>query len=191
VIGRFSALVSGGLANVLCMDPMVDLLATDVADTELEGALTGREPHVAILDEQSVSDLSLPVRLCSALPQVALVVLARRPTRPYCERLLALGARACLPKDASAAEIVSTVRLASAGWHLLPPAIACRELSEDPVTSLTERESEVLELVRIGQSYKQIGLALHIDAETVRSHVRRICSKLGVSSRHELVRRAC
>ena len=51
---------------------------------------------------------------------------------------------------------------------------------------LTPREADVLELLQQGRSNAQIGAALHVGIETVRTHARNIYRKLGVSTRREL-----
>jgi two-component system response regulator NreC len=191
VLGAFSSLLTHGLINLLEKDGGLRVVDADVEDGELENVVTTRRPCVAVLDEQSVSDLSLPARLRAAMPAIALVVLAFRPTRAYCLRMLGVGASACLCKDASAAEILSAVRLVAEGRHLLASlSHGHSEASErDAVPSLTPREREVLRLVSVGQTDSQIALALHIGTETARSHVRHVCRKLEVSKRRELIGR--
>ena len=59
---------------------------------------------------------------------------------------------------------------------------------EDPVGPelLTPREADVLELLQSGRSNAEIAHTLHVSVETVRTHVRRIYRKLGVSTRRDL-----
>jgi DNA-binding NarL/FixJ family response regulator len=60
-----------------------------------------------------------------------------------------------------------------------------REHSE--VASLTQRETEIVELLARGHRYKEIAATLDISFDTVRSHLRNIYEKLHVSSRTEAV----
>jgi DNA-binding NarL/FixJ family response regulator len=190
VLGHFSSLFGIGLTSALRGDRTLCVLDADVADAELEGVLARHRPLVAMLDEQSVVDVSVPLRLRSALPRIALVVLARRPTRDYALHMLGVGVSACLCKDTPATEILSAVRFVAGGRHLFASLSRgpSRSVENRGLRSLTARESEVLRLVGLGQGYNEIGRSLHIEAETARSHVKHICRKLGVSKRHELIR---
>ena len=191
VLGRFSSLLGIGLTSALRRDRALCVLDAEVQDSELEDVLARRRPAVALLDERSMADLSLPLRLCSALPRIALIVLARRPTRDYCLHVLGLGASACLCQETPAAEILSAVRLVAGGGRLLA-SLSCgpsQLIQDGGVRALSTRESEVLRLVGFGQGYQEIARSLHISAETARSHVKHICRKLGVSNRHELIQR--
>lgn len=115
-----------------------------------------------------------------------------------------MGMVGFLPREASADELVSSLKCVSRGELLCSPAIAAalfRRVSvsardardADPLTSLTGREREVLELLSNGLSNKQIAQHLSIALPTVRNHVHSILAKLGVHRRTEaalLIRRA-
>lgn len=187
-LGCFSSVFALGLSDLLGKARELEVLAVDVADSRLEEVIARLRPAVAMLDEQSVIDLSLARRLCASAAAPALIVLSARPSRPYCERLLGSGARACLRKDASASEILSVVHLAASGWQLLaPPLSVSPQRSDcDDADSLSAREREVLRLLRLEQTYVQIGRTLQIEPETVRSHAKHICRKLSVDGRRSL-----
>jgi LuxR family maltose regulon positive regulatory protein len=67
--------------------------------------------------------------------------------------------------------------------------VTSRPELQQPTESLTEREQEVLRLLRSTLSLRQIGLELFLSANTVKTHVRAIYRKLGVSTRQEAVER--
>jgi DNA-binding NarL/FixJ family response regulator len=62
-------------------------------------------------------------------------------------------------------------------------ALATPRLAADVDVPLTQRESEVLRLLALGQTNKEIAQALHISYETIKEHVQHILRKLGVSDR--------
>ena len=70
------------------------------------------------------------------------------------------------------------------GVHLAGPRVS------DGASRLTRREQEVLDLVSQGLTNKEIGRTLYITEGTVKVHVRKICTKLGVRSRTEAAMRA-
>jgi NarL family two-component system response regulator LiaR len=99
--------------------------------------------------------------------------------------MLAFGATACLAKNTEARDVLHAIHLASRGLTVLPPAA----LDGDPIGGpelLTPREAEVLELLQGARSNAEIAHDLQIGVETVRTHVRRVYRKLGVSTRREL-----
>lgn len=95
------------------------------------------------------------------------------------------GASGYLLKDAPPDELVAAVRAAAAGESALAPVIAGRLMARmrAPLTSLSARELEVLELVAEGASNTDIAARLHITEATVKSHLVHVFTKLDVGSR--------
>ena len=97
------------------------------------------------------------------------------------------GAIGYLLKDTQAEALCQAIKAAAAGQVQLTPKAAARLMQaisapESP-EALTERETEVLRLLAQGQSNKQIARNLHNTEQTIKTHVSRILSKLGVQSR--------
>ncbi|MGW0817842.1 response regulator [Streptomyces viridiviolaceus] len=95
------------------------------------------------------------------------------------------GATGYLLKDAPPEDLAAAVRTAAAGRTTLAPTVADRLMTRlrEPHTSLTRRETEVLALVAEGLSNQQIAERLHLTEGTVKSHLGRAYTKLGVDSR--------
>ncbi|WP_116102024.1 response regulator [Amycolatopsis thermalba] len=95
------------------------------------------------------------------------------------------GATGYLLKDAPPEDLAAAVRTAATGRTTLAPAVADRLMNRlrTPATALTRRETEVLALVAEGLSNQAIGRRLHLTEGTVKSHLARIYTKLGVDSR--------
>jgi DNA-binding NarL/FixJ family response regulator len=104
------------------------------------------------------------------------------------------GAIGYLLKSAEAADLRRSLRAAAAGQVQLDPAAAARLVREvrtpAAVETLTERESEVMRLLARGLANKEIGRALRISEDTVKTHVSRILAKLGAHSRTQAVLQA-
>ena len=132
----------------------------------------------------------------------AVVVLAESAEGAQARQALRLGARAALPRDAAAEEIVAAILAASAGLVALRPeaiepliggrarglplpgADSTGGLREE---ALTPRELEVLALLAEGLGNKEIAGHLRISEHTVKFHVASILGKLGAASRTEAV----
>ncbi|MFD5093473.1 response regulator [Amycolatopsis thailandensis] len=95
------------------------------------------------------------------------------------------GATGYLLKDAPPEDLAAAVRTAAAGRTTLAPTVADRLMSRMrmPTTALTRREIEVLVLVADGLSNRAIADKLHLTEGTVKSHLARSYTKLGVDSR--------
>lgn len=97
------------------------------------------------------------------------------------------GAIGYLLKDTEADELIRAIKAAAAGQVQLSPQAAERLMREvrmpDSPESLTERETDVLRLVAIGLSNKEIAQQLVIGEKTVKTHVSNILAKLNIRSR--------
>jgi two-component system response regulator NreC len=189
-VGQFGCVIGRGLRQVLGEDVGLRVIDAGLDHAALEDAVARRGAEVVVLDEDSVATPVLSRRLRAVRSSVGLVVLALRPTRAHVTRMLAHGVNVCLSTDASASEIVRAVRLAADGRHVFV-SMSTRlsgVAGEGVVGSLTRREREVLELLRVGHKNAEIARVLQVSAETARTHTQHLYRKLGVSSRGELLR---
>jgi DNA-binding NarL/FixJ family response regulator len=100
------------------------------------------------------------------------------------------GATGYLLKDAPRQELFRGIRAAARGESVLAPAVAARLMTRmrgPAQEQLSAREIEVLQLVKEGNSNREIGRKLHISTATVKTHLIHIYSKLGVSDRTSAV----
>ncbi|WP_037321143.1 response regulator [Amycolatopsis orientalis] len=99
------------------------------------------------------------------------------------------GATGYLLKDAPPEDLAAAVRTAAAGRTTLAPTVADRLMNRmrRPALALTRREIEVLTLVADGLSNRAIADRLHLTEGTVKSHLARSYTKLGVDSRTSAV----
>jgi DNA-binding NarL/FixJ family response regulator len=186
VVAQFEDLLARGLRELVEDSENLDLVADGVPHADLARVIAEYQPDVAILNYGSLGSPSELRELARLVPDTRLLVLADRPKSAECRQMLAFGATACLAKSAQARDLLHAIHLASRGLHVLPP-IAHTASDAEQRDSLTPREADVLELLQIGRSNAEIALALGISVETVRTHVRRIYRKLGVTTRRELL----
>ncbi len=110
---------------------------------------------------------------------------------------LPLHAWGLLSQDATAEELAAGMRALAQGlWVADPllmkaglPLLLAEDGEDGPGEPLTERESQVLQLLARGLANKQIASVLGISEHTVKFHVSSIYSRLGVTNRAEAVRR--
>ncbi|MEN2739836.1 response regulator transcription factor [Microbacterium sp. X-17] len=145
-------------------------------------------PDLVLMDLQFAdgprgAEATRRIRALDAPPHV--LVLTNYDTDADILTAIEAGASGYLLKDAPPDELVAAVRAAAAGESALAPVIAARLMARlrAPLTSLSTRELEVLELVAEGASNTDIAARLHITEATVKSHLVHIFTKLDVGSR--------
>ncbi|GGK89599.1 response regulator transcription factor [Deinococcus radiotolerans] len=151
----------------------------------LAGAPEGADPDVLLVDDSWLDD---PAPLDGA----AVVSLGSRAWAEVLPDLCPHG-WACLPADATPAELIAAVHGAAAGLVTLPPAWLVAPEGDDGLdagdVSLTPRERDVLALLAEGLSNKRAARDLGVSESTVKFHVQALYSKLGVQSRAGAVAR--
>lgn len=180
----------------------------DEADIEVVGEAGGGAEAIA-LDEKLSPDV---VVLDMAMPEVnglhaAIEILRRVPDRPililsmyddlqYVRNAVAAGVRGYILKNALELDLISAVRAVAVGQQFLSPELAAAMESaragethgpSDPFTQLSAREIQVLRLIAMGRSNKEIAALLGLSANTVAVHRTNIMSTLGVHKAAELV----
>jgi DNA-binding NarL/FixJ family response regulator len=186
-IARFEDLLALGLQALLADDPSVSIVARDIAYERIPVVLRAHRPQVLILDVGALRDLARVRELSTEHPDTRLVLLGQDVSTAESAQLLAFGASACLAKDTQARDVRNAIHLASRGLQVMPRGTHDDSGAHVRDSLLTQREGDVLGLLRQGRSNAQIALALHIGVETVRSHARSIYRKLGVASRRALI----
>ena len=130
--------------------------------------------------------------------QIRVMVATRYPAAPVVELALAAGACGVLPIDREPSSLVSAFRRAAAGELVLPaedrPLLVdqlqearTRRTRQDLLTTLTQREREVIGAIASGATTAGIALELGISPATVQTHVKNILRKLEVHSKVEAV----
>lgn len=161
------------------------------------------KPDVLVLDLSmpGVSGMEAADRITADCPAVRIIALTAHEERGYVTRLLRAGAAGYVLKRSAGSELVRAIRAVAVGRQYVDPSLAGMLLAagasgqgrrEDAVSGgaarLTRREGEVLRLLALGNSNKQIAGALEISVKTVESHRASGMARLGLTSRPALVR---
>jgi two-component system, NarL family, nitrate/nitrite response regulator NarL len=181
-------------AEGLCVRTVA--VPTDVCDAvTLLQPILAHQPDVVLLDLDlgTAGDGTVLVGpLTNAGSAVVVVTAAREKTR--WGQCLANGARTVLPKSSSLEDIVDTVRRVASGEPTMPEAKRMeltqawfRQRTDDQLMRtrfgrLTQREQEVLAALSAGKRVRDIASEAHVSEATVRSQVKSVLAKLGVTS---------
>ncbi|WP_201156874.1 response regulator transcription factor [Rhodobaculum claviforme] len=104
---------------------------------------------------------------------------------PMADRALQMGAAGFLPKTQSLKVIAHAIRLIAEGEVYVPSAVLREITRDDGSFGLKPRELRVLACLNEGMTNKEIGRAVDLDEVIVKSVMRAICRKLGVTNRTE------
>lgn len=178
-------LVRLGIRTVLEGESDIGLAAE--ASSGAEGLEKFRDisPDVTILslrlpDSCAVDDLDDYLK---ENDKARIIVLAEHSGDAEITRSIRKGALGYVSRDVSPAELVRAVRLVAAGRKYIPEQIAAILSENLGNEELTAAEQRTLEMLVGGMSNKEIGFALDVSENTVKTHVRNIFGKLGVSDR--------
>jgi two-component system, NarL family, response regulator NreC len=152
-----------------------------------------KQPRVLVLDVNLPDGLAVDAvpQLREDSPETAIVLLTMERDLTLVRRALDAGAGGYLFKDSAHLELIKAVRAAAAGERHLGPRVAAGlkdDAEERPV--LSPRETDVLKLMALGHTNREIGEQLSLSVRTVETHRAHIQQKLGLSSRPELTRYA-
>nr|WP_317111029.1 response regulator transcription factor [Chroococcidiopsis sp. SAG 2025] len=121
--------------------------------------------------------------ICAEFKPARIIVLTTYDGDEDIYRGLHAGAQGYLLKDAKPNELLQAIRTVARGQQYILPLVGAKLVQRLSNPELSDRELEVLGLMAQGMSNLDIGAALTIGESTVKSHVNRILSKLGVSDR--------
>src|SRR6185295_7574115 len=154
-------------------------------------------PDVLVLDLNLPEGSSLPAipELREQSPGTAVVVLTMQQDPAFAREAMRAGALGYVLKHSAGSELVDAVRAAAAGETYLNPKLGAQLAAAPagppgPPDGLTEREVEILRLIGLGHTNREIGERLYLSVRTVESHRAHIQQKTGRTTRAELVRYA-
>ncbi len=174
----------------LGLDPECEIVGEASNGVEALAQARKLRPDVVLMDllMPVMGGIEATVALHRELPGTQVIALTSVVDDTPITDVIRAGANGYLLKDAKPDELSKAIRAAAAGQaQLVPQATAAllREMRAVPQGPevLTERETQVLSHVALGQANKEIARALNITEKTVKTHISNILAKLEVSSR--------
>jgi two-component system, NarL family, response regulator len=182
-------LLRKGIAALVNTEPDLKLVAEASNGKEAIDAFRSHRPDVTLMDLQmpGVDGLEAIDAIRREFPEARIIVLTTYTGDMQVLRALKAGARGYILKGHVHKELLDTIRAVHAGQKRIPPEIAAELADHATDDPLTEREIDVLRLIAVGNSNKQIADQLSIGEATVKSHVTNILSKLGANDRTHAV----
>ena len=181
--------VREGLVTVMALEP--DLKVVGQARDGEEACLLYNQlsPDILILDLRMPrkDGLQVVMELMSRKPRPRIIVLTHSAKEEDLRRALSAGAKGYLLKGAEPEQVCETIREVFAGKSSLPRELAATLADSMAQPKLSERELQILKLMALGKSNKEVGQALYISEYTVKNHVKSILKKLNAIGRTEAI----
>ena len=188
--------VRAGLRALLSSEASIEVIGEAASLTEL--VPKPADIDVLVLGYESLSDAEIDETLQAAGNLAILILVGEEPEAARSVLGLPAQAWGLLPLEATAEELLAAVSALHQGLLVGAPSLMKPLFAELPATEaseageliepLTDRETEVLQLLAEGLANKQIAVRLEISEHTVKFHVSAIFAKLGAASRTEAVR---
>lgn len=190
----------------------IKLLVNAQADMEIVGEASDGEIAVQeaekLRPDMVVMDISMPnmnglkatKRLRSIGIDLKILILTRHTDDGYLQQLISAGANGYVLKQSAPDELINAIRTIGSGNAYIDPSLQGKVLGSYAARSsslrgenksdLTDRESEVLRLIALGYSNREIAERIDLSIKTVEAHKANSMRKLGISSRTDIVRYA-
>lgn len=193
-------IVLNGLRNLIQAEADLDLVGEASTGLEALKVIREKRPDVAVVDISmpELNGIILSRRVAEQVPSVRLLVLTLHEDRAYLKQALDAGVRGYVLKRAAAENLVQAIRAVVVGGIYVDPAMASNIFKGTPRRSgrpidcgtpdLTAREAEVLKLVALGYTNKEIARRLDVSVKSAETYKARGVEKLGLKTRAELVR---
>jgi two-component system, NarL family, response regulator NreC len=151
-----------------------------------------RRPDVLVLDLQmpGAEPASDVPALRREVPSTAIVVLTMQSDPRRARELLRAGASAYVLKQAAERQLTAAIRTAAQGGSYIDPELGGQvaQLGDDPLEALGARDLELLRLLALGHTNREISEKLYLSVRAVEVNRAKLLERLGLQTRPELVR---
>ena len=189
-----------GFRAVLEQEPDLEVVGEAGDGEQAVSSTLALRPDVVLMDVRmpKADGIEATRRIVASSSEARVLVLTTFDLDEYVYAALRAGASGFLLKDALPADLIAGIRVVAAGDAAVAPGVTRRLISTlasrlpattEPATldALTEREREVLLELARARSNAEIGARLHISEATVKVHVGRVLTKLGLRDRAQAV----
>ncbi len=202
-------LVRAGVAGLLRNLPNVEVVAQAADGYEALSLIRESRPTLVLTDiaMPNLNGMEMLARITKEYPGVRVLMMSMYTDEEHVRHALRLGAAGFLSKDSTPAELTRAIEVVSQGNVYLSPKITSILLNDylprlqgertkptsqerEPLTHLTPRQREILQLVAEGRSTKDIATLLKMKVKTVEVHRARLMKRLDIHDTAGLVRYA-
>jgi len=183
------AIVRQGLAAMIENEPDMTVVGQAGNGQDAIDSYRPLQPDVVLMDLRMphMSGVEATIAICAEFSHARIIMLTTYDGDEDIYRGLRAGAKGYLLKDAEPDALLNAIRIVHSGQQYIPTEVAAKLVQRMNNPELSDREREVIHLMVDGLSNHDIGVALNITESTVKFHINRILSKLGVSDRTQAV----
>jgi DNA-binding NarL/FixJ family response regulator len=192
------ALVRQGFRRILEDEADITVVGEAGGGAEVIDLDQKLDPDVVVLDMSmpEINGLHAAIEILRRKPGRRILMLSMYDDPQYVRNALQAGVRGYILKNALEIDLLRAVRTLASGGQFLSPELAAAmsarrdktaDANDDPFTQLSAREIQVLRLIAIGRSNKEIATLLGVSANTVAVHRTNLMTTLGVHKAAELV----
>ena len=187
-----------GVRKLLELEKDIQIVGEASNGQEMLNSVKKAGPDVILMDINmpELDGIAATYKIKKMMPRANIIILTVYEDEPHIFEAIKAGAMGYLLKDVSIEEVVEAIRQVYKGEALLQPMIAAKVLKEFAMldkrkikegdrfyNDLTEREKEILRLIALGGSNKEIAQKLNISEKTVKNHISNIFQTLHVNNR--------
>jgi DNA-binding NarL/FixJ family response regulator len=165
------------------------------------GLTQALRPDVVVMDVSmpELNGLKATETLKALMPGTKVLILTRHADSSYVQQLLRSGANGYVLKQSATEELVRAISRVASGQTYLDPAVteqvvgsvaSGRGIGSSAGKRLSKREEEVLRFIALGFLTKEVATRLQISIKTVEAHKANAMTKMGMTSRIDIVRYA-
>ena len=181
------AIVRMGLATLLGAQDGFEVVGEASNGEQAVARALKLRPDVVIMDlvMPKKDGVAATAELRDKLPTAKCLILTSFGTAEELQNALHAGAAGILLKSTANSKLVATIRKVAAGKTVIADDVEQLISEEQPIPELSPRQREILESITRGLSNAQIALQLDISAESVKTHMSKLFTKLGAATRAE------
>jgi DNA-binding NarL/FixJ family response regulator len=196
-------IVLAGLQALLATLSDIELVGQAMSAGQALALVREQEPDLAILDMglPGMNGVALAERILELAPETRIVMLTHFEEPSYVQRALKAGIRGYVLKGSANDKIAQAIRTVQSGGVFIDSALeefrsewvrklaqTARPEAEIAPGKLTQREAQVLRLVAVGHSNKEIARRTGLGVKSVETYRYRACKKLLLNSRLDIIR---
>ena len=186
------SIVRQGLTAMIENEPDMTVVGQVGDGQEAINLFRQLQPDVTLMDLRMphMNGVNATVAICAEFAHARIIILTTYDGDEDIYRGLRAGAKGYLLKDAEPDALLNAIHIVHSGQQYIPSEVAAKLVQRMDNPELSDRELEVIHLMVQGLSNHDIAAALNITESTVKFHINRILSKLGVSGRTQAVVKA-